>query len=474
LAVASTFFGFEIGVRGLLTHQQALEVTSQNMANASTPGYSRQRAEIASTEPYTEPGFNRAKIAGQMGTGVEVTEVIRIRDQIIDQQIRKETTTSGYWAARQDVLGQAEQIINEPADSNIRSEIDAYWVALQELVKTPESQPTRSTLRQTALTLTQDIRHNYTSLKTLQGDTNDKIISTVGEINRYAEQIAHLNKQIGKVTALGDHANDLMDRRDALVEQLSKDVNITVAYDSVNKITVSINGIPLVSGDDANFIKAIQENNKGNARLEWTLPKHQPVVVTNGSLAGLLQLRDQDLPKMMDDIDAVAKTLITETNRLHKKGFGLDKSSGNDFFSGSGAADIDLSEVIQDLDNGLNKIAASSSVIGLPGNNENAQSMADLQHLSLMMDGTATMDGYLGNMVGDLAEKSLAAQTKTAHQNTLITGMEKNRQSVSGVNLDEETANMVKFQHGYNAAAKVINTMDAMLDVIINDLKVYP
>jgi flagellar hook-associated protein 1 FlgK len=472
--VASTFFGLETGVRGLLTHQQALEVTSQNMTNASTPGYSRQRAEIATTEPFTEPSFNRVKVAGQMGTGAEVTEVIRIRDQIIDQQIRQETTTSGYWNARQDFLGQAEKIINEPADSNIRSEIDAYWAALQELAKTPDSQPTRSTLRQTALTLTQDIRHNHDSLKTLHDDINEKIVSTVGEINRYAEQIAHLNKQIGKVTALGDNANDLMDKRDALVEELSKDTNVSVSYDEVNKITVQINGIPLVSGEDANFIKTIEENNKGNARLEWTLPKHQPVAPTNGSLAGLLQLRDQDLPKMIHDIDTVANTLISETNQIHKQGFGLDKSTGNDFFSGSGAADIDVSRIIQDSNNGLSKIAASSSVIGLPGNNENVQKMADLQNQLLMMEGTTTMDGYLGNMVGDLAERSLAAQTKVAHQTTLITSMENNRQSVSGVNLDEETANMVKFQHGYNAAAKVISTMDAMLDVIINDLKVSP
>jgi flagellar hook-associated protein FlgK len=472
--MASTFFGLEVGVRGLLTHQQALEVTSQNMANASTPGYSRQRAEITATEPYTEPSFSRLKVAGQMGTGTEVSEVVRIRNQIIDQQIRQETTTSGYWNARQDVLGQAEQIINEPADSNIRSEIDAYWVAMQELVKTPDNQPTRSTLRQTALTLTQDIRRNYESLKTLRNDTNDKIISTVAEINRYADQIANLNKQIGKVTALGDNANDLMDKRDYLVEQLSKEVNINISYDGVNKMTVQINGIPLVSGEDTNYIQAISENNKGMAHLEWTVPRHQEVVITNGGLAGLLQLRDQDLPKMMNDIDAVANTLITQTNKIHRKGVGLDKSSDVDFFSGYGAEDIDVSDAIKNVENGLNKIAASSNFIGLPGNNENAQKMADIQNQLLMMEGTTTMDGYLGNMVGDLAEKSLAAQTKLSHQTTLITSLDNSRQSVSGVNLDEETANMVKFQHGYNAAAKVISTMDSMLNVIINDLKVSP
>jgi flagellar hook-associated protein 1 FlgK len=472
--MASTFFGLETGVRGLLTHQQALEVTGQNMSNASTPGYSRQRAEIVTTEPFTEPAFTRLKVAGQMGTGSEVSEVIRIRDQIIDQQIQKQTMTQGYWNTRQDVLGQAERIINEPTDTNTRSQIDAYWAALQELAKTPESQPTRSTLRQTALTLTQNIRENYASLKGLRSDTNDKIVSTVIEINRYADEIAHLNKQIAEITALGDNPNDLMDKRDTVIEQLSKDVNINTSLDERNQITVQINGIPLVSGENSDHILAVSDNNKGMAKLEWTIPKHQPVVVTNGNLAGLLELRDQDLPKLMDTLDSISKTLITETNRIHKKGWGLDKSTGVNFFKGGGAADIDVSDEINDPENGLNKIAASSNVVGLPGNNENAQKLADLQHRLLMVDNTTTMDGFLGHIVGDLAEKSLAAETNAAHQTTLLTSLDNRRQSVSGVNLDEETANMVKFQHGYNAAAKVITTNDAMLDVIINGLKVNP
>ncbi len=472
--MASTFFGLETGVRGLLTHQQALETTGQNMSNASTPGYSRQRVEITATEPFTEPAFTRLKVAGQMGTGSQVTEVKRIRDQIIDQQIQKQTTSQGYWDTRQDVLGQAERIINEPADANIRSEIDAYWVALQELTKTPESQPTRSTLRQTALTLAQNIRENYTDLKELRSDTNDKIVSTVAEINRYAEEIAHLNKRIGQVTALGDHPNDLMDKRDLLVEQLSKDVNINTSFDELNRITIQINGIPLVNGDTADPILAISENKKGMVALEWSIPKHQNVVVTNGNLAGLLQLRDEDLPKLMDSYDRLTNTLITETNRIHEKGFGLDKSTGNDFFQGSGAADIDLSDAIKDTEKGLNRIAASSDMVGLPGNNVNAQKMADLQHKFLMLDETTTMNGFLGNIIGDLAEKSLAAQTNSAHQTTLLTSLDNRRQSVSGVNLDEEAANMIKFQHGYNAAAKVINTNDAMLDIIINGLKLHP
>ena len=472
--MASTFFGLETGVRGLLTHQQALEVTGQNMSNASTPGYSRQRAEITATDPYTEPSLTRLKVAGQMGTGSEVSEVKRIRDQIIDQQIQKQTTTQGYWSTRQDVLGQAERIINEPADANIRSEIDAYWAALQELAKTPESQPTRSTLRQTALTMTQNIRENYTSLKELRSDTNDKIVSTVTEINRYADLIAHLNKQIGEITALGDHPNDLLDKRDLLVEQLSKEVNISTSFDALNKITIQINGIPLVNGDTADPILALSDNNKGMVHLEWSVPRHQNVVVMNGNLAGLLQLRDEDLPKLMDSYDGLSKTLMDETNRVHRKGYGLDKSTNTSFFKGSGAADIDVTDEIKDTEKGLNRIAASSDVVGLPGNNVNAQKMADLQFKLLMLDETTTMDGFLGNIIGDLAEKSLAAQTNSTHQTTLLTSLDNRRQSVSGVNLDEETANMVKFQHGYNAAAKVISTNDAMLDVIINGLKVNP
>ncbi|MGE5606255.1 MAG: FlgK family flagellar hook-associated protein, partial [Bacteroidota bacterium] len=200
------------------------------------------------------------------------------------------------------------------------------------------------------------------------------------------------------------------------------------------------------------------------------------VDILGGSLKGLLEIRDQDLPEFLNHLDNFAKTLITEVNNRHRQGYGLDESTNIDFFSGTGAADIDLSDAIKDVENGLNRIAASSSIVdteeGLEGNNHVMKEIYKIFDERLLNNSTATMGEYIGAIVADLGEKTSAAKVKFEGQTRLIANLDERRESVCGVSLDEEMTNMVRFQHGYNAAAKIISTMDAMLDVIVNRLKV--
>lgn len=470
----STFAGLEIGNRGLFTHQKALDITSHNLANASTPGYSRQRVEITTTYPFTYPGFNRANTAGQVGTGVDVTAVTRVRDQLIDDQIQQETSTAGYWESRRDILDQAELILNEPADSNIRSSVDQFWEALQLLSERPNEAGVRSNFRQQAIALTDSIRHSYQQLNAQRVDVNQRIIDKVNDVNTYAVQIAELNDEIGKVTAMGDRPNDLCDKRDKLVEDLAKLININYTTDDINRVTITIKGIPLVDGKSCNkIITRTDPNDPGMVDLLWMDPRNMPVDIRNGTLAGFLEMRDEYLPKMISDLDSFSNTLITKLNALHRTGYGLNGVTGIDLLAGNGAEDIRLSDEIADETDGLQKIAASSNWDPEAiGNGEIALKMAQVKQEKVMVTNTATMGEFIGGIVGDLGTCSLIAKTKADHQKLLINNLDNRRESICGVSFDEEMTNMVKFQHGYNAAAKIITTMDEMLDVVIYRLKV--
>lgn len=471
----STFFGLEIGYRGLVTHQAALDVTGHNISNASTTGYSRQTAVITSTDPFTYPAFNRSNTVGQMGTGSQVSAVLRIRDELIDTQIWRDTSSLGYWESRGNLLGQLESVVNEPdTDSgNIRTVVDAFWSAMEDFSKSPESMELRVPLLEASVTMVDFIRTDYTQFQLLRTDTNQRIINKVDELNQLAAEIAKLNDQIGKITALGDNPNDLFDKRDQLVEQVSKIVNISKTVDAQDRMSLTIQGIPLVNGLTANKITLVPNPNDENmVELRWQA-LDMPVDVRSGELQGLIEVRDEIIPEILNDLDNFASTLITAINDLHRTGYGLDRSTGNDFFVGTGASDIYVSARINDGEDGLRRIAAASSEEGLEGNNEIALAMAELVDLKLLNGGTATMGEFMGGLVSKIGSWAQEAQLNKEHYSLLIENLNNKRESVSGVSMEEETTNMLRFNQGFNAAAKIINVMDEMLDVIVNGLKLF-
>ncbi len=462
----STFAGLEIGYRALQTNQKALEVTSHNLANSGNKSYSRQVATISATEPFAYPALNRGAAAGQTGTGVSLEAIIRVRDTLIDDQIRDENSSLGYWEGRQGLLEEIETIMNEPSDNGIREAVDQFWVALEELSTHPQEQSTRSAVRQQAISLADHVNHNYQQVQELRFNANDRIKTIISEINSYASRISQLNDQIGKVTVVGDHPNDLLDKRDELVEELSKLVNISTFMDDLGRMTINIGGKALVDGDIAATILAEPNNDDyGMVELYWE-DTEDPVVLKGGTIKGVLDIRDQDLVQLMTEFDVFAETIITEINTIHQNGFGLDGSTGLNFFSGTGAHDIDISD---DIVNDLNKIAASAT--GAPGNGEIALEMANIKHRKILLESSATMGEYIGGQISRIGVETTLATTKTDNQSLLLKHLETRKESVSGVSIDEEITSMMKYQHGYNAAAKIITTIDEMLEVIINGLK---
>lgn len=448
-------------------HQMALDITGHNIANADTPGYSRQVANLTATAPYTLPSLQRTTTAGQMGTGVEVARIQRMRDEFIDVQIRHESSAQGRWKARQSTLEQLEVILNEPSEEGIAAYLHKFWSALQELADRPDDPAIRQVLYETAVSFTELIRQTHSQLKTLQRDL-DQQAQIIGErINSLAQQIAAVNEEIGKVISVGDDPNDLLDKREVLVRELAGLTNIEVQTDHMNRYIITISGSLLVSGDRANSL-AFVENPDHNGLVDVVWAETGTVVdLRDGELKGLLEMRDLEVAYYLDALNAFASTLITEFNAVHLSGYGLSGSTGLNFFSGNDASDIRIDPAIT-ID--LNNIAASVDLggVGAPGNGENALALGGvIKTAFLMNNGTATLSDFYESIIVKLGVDAEKANTMLENKKALLHHLQKRQESVAGVSLDEEMVNMIKFQNSYNAASRLITAIDEMLETLI-------
>lgn len=473
IELASTFGSLEVGLRALQTNQLALQVTGQNIANVDTDGYSRQTAVITTTDPYTYPALNSAVSAGQIGTGVEVSEIKRIRDEFIDYQTQKALSAEGEWEAKQSAYEFLEVIFDESSDASVSSYLDQFWESLQELSVNSDDTSVRATVLENASVFTEAIRNTYTQLTDLREDIDGKVQTLVGEVNSLAQQIADLNEVIGRVTAMGQAANDLMDQRELLTQELAGLADITVQTDSTNQYNISIGGSTLVTGKYTSLL-TVEENTANNNFVDIVWEQNgASVTLQSGQIAGYLDMRDEEITYYLDSLDEFAATLIEEFNATHAAGYGLDDSTGLDFFSGTGALDIDLSE---DIASSPDKIAASVNVAeatetpaGASGNGDNALALADILRSDLVIsNGTLTLSQYYNNILSKLGVDAETTYSTFENRTTLVTYLEDQQESIAGVSLDEETTNLIKYQNAYSAASRYITAIDELLDTLIN------
>lgn len=474
----SAFFGLEIAKRSLFTHQHSLNVTGHNIANANTEGYSRQRGIHAATYPQFSYSLNRPTFAGITGTGVEMQEIRRMRDQFIDRDFRNENQIFGEWETKRDILQKIEYIFNEPSDSGIRSVLDEFWNSFQELSKNPENPTVRAVVHQRGIALAETINHTYTQFKELQMQVNEAIDVKVKEINSLSLQIADLNDQILKTEATGDNANDLRDRRDLLVDQLSKIVKLYVDEDNNGMYTISVTGAALVTGK---YYNPIEFDVTDITSVITFTDLGYNLVTDGGELKGLLEMRDNALPYYMDGLKKLAENLAKEINDIHRSGCGLGDPTSDphltdeEFFiyepDGSGGERLLAVNPVLAV---LERIAAAKMpdppAPPPPGDGSNALEIAQLRYSKFSALSNATFDDYTKSLISALGVDTQEAIRMTDNQELLLTQIENRRESVSGVSLDEEMSNMIKFQHGYNSAARMVTAIDEMLEVVVNKM----
>jgi flagellar hook-associated protein 1 FlgK len=225
-----------IGTKGMNVAQRSIDVTSHNIANANTDGYSRQRAQIETTKPYGGAIMGSITQAGQVGTGAQVSAIIRIRDTFLDYQVRSETSTKGAYDMKSNFLTEVENVFNEPSDTGISTLMTKFFSAWDELSKQPQSSNARTVAAQQTKALTDALNHTYSSLTDLQTNAQSLIQNNVTDVNSMLNQIDDLNKQIKTVTVSGNAPNDLLDKRDLLVDKLSSKFGINIDKKSFNEI----------------------------------------------------------------------------------------------------------------------------------------------------------------------------------------------------------------------------------------------
>ncbi|NOX36876.1 MAG: flagellar hook-associated protein FlgK [Calditrichaeota bacterium] len=455
------FQSLDIARRAIWANRLGLDVASHNIANVNTPGYSRQRVQLQSARP-----LNLVK--GQLGLGVKADQIERIRSQLLDLQYRRASHTFGRAEIEENVLLQVETVIQEPAENSIGNLITEFFSEFSRLSSEPENTTIRNTLVQKATTLVETFRGKYESLSEIQKSLRQDGQSMVNQINELIRQIAELNAQISGAEGTGGQANDLRDQRDLLLDKLSEYLDIRYVENDRGIMTVSVEGMMLVGGDKYKPLTLESYNDNGNLKLRIRSNEGQEITIRNGRLGGLLNLHNNTIQKLLDDLNTLARNLIDEVNRIHRKGKGLpvgdppQSATGLNFFTGTDARSIEISP---DIANNVANIAASLD--GSVGNGEVALAIANLRNKKIFNGRTETLNDFYSTMVTTLGTEIQVAQDTRFNQQLLRDQIENQRESVSGVSLDEEMTNLIKYQRALEAAAKIVRVVDEVLETVI-------
>ncbi len=467
----STFYGMEIGRRALNASQMALNVVSHNMSNVNTPGYSRQTISLSASDPFTYPGGGSEQL-GQLGTGVNIDSINRVRDQFLDQRIYGANSTQGALAHLTDILGRVEQVYFEPGVTGIGQLMTDFFNSFADLSANPESGAIRATVRNKAQALVSAFRQADTTLGQIALEVQSKVTDKAKDVTGIAVQIASLNKQIRTSVAMGEHPNDLQDQRDALINRLSSivDVQTYPVKDSTTgrengELNVLVNGFALVQNDIASTLPSKITTQGG---IGLVTENGDTIPLRGGEIYGLIQARTH-VEGYIEDMNTLASNLITAVNGLHTTGYGLDGATGRSFFAGTGTADIALDVTVQ---NDLNAIAAASPLLAgtpfAPGNGDNARALSRLSNAGLV--GNLSLNEFYGSNVAQVGADQRGYNLQAENQGKVLESLRSQQATVSGVSLDEELTSMLQYQRTYQAAARVITFMDEALDRVINGM----
>jgi flagellar hook-associated protein 1 FlgK len=629
--MTSTFMGLEIGKRGIQAHQQAIATAGHNMSNIETKGYSRQRVEFSAFDPIYLPGLNRAETPGQIGQGVSIERIERIRDQLLDKRIVAQASEEGYWTVRDRYISEMEDIYLVPGLNSVKSKMDSFWDGWQELSLHAADTEFRTVVIERGKTLVDGIHNHFKGLKGLQTQVDEDIQLTVQRVNDITRQIAALNGDITRVKAMGDNPNDLMDRRDLLVDELSSIIDVTVSQMDPDEFMVHTSGHVLVQGQIARQYDLRKDTDaESYAHIFWR-DTGKEIIFSKGKLGALMELRDVTIEFEIQNLDNMTMNFTDLVNEIHRSAYGANGTTGLNFFSeypfvtnvngnydrsGNGIFDssyiyringentlepkaqpgfegvITLSgsdsqievpyystdtvnDIISRINNSGSEVVArlnregklslkgtpsdlvegqrvnpdfvirhiedsghfltgyagillesgadgaftwtqanavenlrgtaenyalapiahpsgwievnpallkdvTSVAAGFgyngrtanPGNGDAAAAIASIRNNHVMVGRLSTFDDFFADSVGRIAAWGEQSKWALATENARMKDLLDRRQSISGVNMDEELANMVRFQHGYNAAARFITTVNSMLDTLINRMGV--
>jgi flagellar hook-associated protein 1 FlgK len=545
--MSNYFNGINIGYKALMAQKTALDIIGHNVSNANTEGYSRQRAVLTASTPHPMPGLYTPAGAGQIGAGVDVGQIERIKNEFLESQIRGESQDRGYWTKRNEGMLRIESTFNEPSDSSLNYALGVFWQSLQDLGSNPEDSAARITVRERAQVLVDTFHILYSQLDDYQQSLNSDINTLVDRVNSIARRIADLNKQIVSVKSSGMQPNDLLDKRDLLFNELNQLVDVQGQLDSRGNLHVSIGGVGVVAATQVFELttKVSSNENKYQDKIIFA-ETGEEVNISSGELAGIMHIRDEKIEEYKERLNNIAEGLLDRFNEVHRLGYDAYGEQGKNFFEiipgyENAAEGISLSKAIEndydniaagsysdqpqvvlienvsgdpnalysvtvskgtggkDFDyiledengvviasgsaNRMEEIDLSASegiklylqshgeaninLLGNPGSGTNAFALGDTLKKDKVIDNASIMDYYEAT-ISAIGVEGQRAGKMVYNQEVLLTQLENQKASFSGVSLDEEMANLIKYHQAYNAAARIITTTDRLLEALIN------
>lgn len=410
---------------GMNVSQVAIQTTSHNISNINTPGYSRQRVNQSASSPYSMPGKNSNFGAGQIGTGAQIDNVTRIRNSFYDYQYRSESHQYGNTSVKYEYFKNIEGIFNEPSDTAISSSLNSFFNSWSELSKDPQSSGVKSVVIENGKYLSNSINSAFKRLESLEEGLDKQSEYIMDEVNSMLSQLDKLEKNIKIIQGSGKSPNDFLDQRDQLLDNLSFKLNIN---DKDVKAT-------LKKAYDANGKVTLDDLTKSGVKI-------------SGELEGTLSMK-QEINKYKGGLKQLANTITSNVN----------KAAGQEIFK---AKDGELISINPEMLQEPEKINVTADI---------ALKVYELKSEKVNINGKdMTINTFYNSMIQDLGQSSAAVIRDESNQSKLLENIDSSRSSVSGVSLDEEMISLVQLQHTYSANAKVMSTIDSLLDVVVNGL----
>lgn len=440
----------DIARRAMNAQQAVLTVVGHNIANANTPGYTRQISHLSAVQPSAYGGLS-------FGNGVVFDSILRKRDAALDSEIRNETSLFSRWETRTGELERLEQMLAEPSDAGLSAAMDSFFTAWADLAGDPSAATRRATVREQGRILAGRFGAMARQVDRMQSEIRSQLGMEVEQFNLTLSEIKTITSSIRASGLRGLGARDLEDRRDALLDELAKVAEISYGEKKDGDFYLRVDGKLLLDASTYRPLELVRtDTSETESTFSVRIGTGATVEIENGSLGALFELHDQTLPDFMSQVDTLAKTLIENINAVHRSG-----PSRADFFSGSDAASMALSNEVEESLNAIN-----TSTSGLAGDNDIALALAQMRDAPILTDGTASPIEYWNSVVGRVGVVSREAQIQEETLSLTTRALEERREENGGVSLDEEMAQMIQTQQAYIAAVRLFEVAGDLMEVL--------
>lgn len=451
----SSFAALGTALSALFAQRHGMDITGQNVANANTEGYSRQRVRMEATGGVTGAQLHTRRMMA--GGGVRVVDFQRLRDTFLEMRALQEQSAGSALKTNQTVLARIELSFAEPGANGLQAQLAEFWSGWDDLANRPGDPGARSQVLERASTVVDGFNRAASDLAGLRSSLTDQLRSRLGDVNNAAARIAELNQSIQSATNAGLSPNELLDQRDLLVNELSSLVTVSTREGPAGSVDVYVGGSALVRGNTTEPLGVTVDATTGNAAVVWSRIG-VPADLGGGESGGLLAAVNTVVPAYRQRLDQVADAFRTTVNAQHVAGDDLVPATPTEpLFTGSGAAGLSLNPVVA---NDPDRVAAAAAGAG-ELDAANALAMADLGGL---VDGP---DSQYRSLIADLGADAQRANRQVGIQGQIAAQVDAARRSQSSVNLDEEMTNMIAFQHAYDAAARFMTAVDQTLDTLL-------